>query len=75
MPDADATNNQPPRLILCSGRDFQKIRILPQALRLDEIDAVLGEVAFALSRVKLECHMGIETIPFLAHPQERIRGF
>ena len=71
----DATDDQPTWLILRPGGDLQQIRVFPQALGFDKVDAMFGQVGRALSRVKLECHMGITTIPLRSAWQGPVAGF
>ena len=52
------------RFILCSGRNLQQIRVIPQLHSIGEVDAMFGEVSLTLLRVKLETHNGIKIIPF-----------
>ena len=71
----DATDDQPPWLILGSCRDLQKVWVFPQALGLDKVDPMFLQIRRALSRVELKCHIGMENIPLLTCFQGHVRGF
>ena len=50
-------------LILCFGWDFQTIRVVPENLSLNKVDAMFFLVCSAFKWVKLEIHNGIINIP------------
>jgi len=49
-------NDHESRLVICSGRNLNPIRIVPQRLSSREINAMLPPVALALVVVELELH-------------------
>ena len=53
---ADACDNEPAWLADRARRHLDAIRVLPEILGLQEIDAVLGPVRRALPWVELELH-------------------
>jgi hypothetical protein len=66
-------DQQPPLFILAARRKHHSIRIQPQPLNVDEVDAMLELVREALGLVEFEADdfstrtdNSIETIPFLA---------
>ncbi len=50
-------------LILCFGWDFQTIRIVPENLSLNKVDAMFLLVCLTFKWIKLEIHNGIINIP------------
>jgi len=59
--------------VLGFGRDFEKVRIVPQSLSFNEVYAVFGEIPAAFSRVELKSHNGIEIIPLRERTQASAR--
>ena len=59
------TDDDKSRFVFRPCRNLQQIRVFPEQLRIGEVDAVLIEVSHAFLWVELECHNGIENIPFL----------
>jgi len=58
----DLVDDEQPRLVGCMGRDYDHVWIVPQSLRLDEIDPMFLLVRATLAGIKLELH-GIKNIP------------
>jgi hypothetical protein len=62
VPAADFPYYQIPWLISRRYRDLDVVKVVPQRLRLTEIDPVLQFVGSAFFRIELEFH-GIDIIP------------
>ena len=65
----DQSDNHVSGLIFYFRWNFQQPRVIPQQLRINEVDAVLGKIGVALSLVKFEGNHGIENIPLLVRFQ------
>jgi len=63
VPDPYTANDEKPRLVSCSRRDFDKIGISPERLGIDEIDAMFFQIYLAFSLIELE--HGIKNISLL----------
>ncbi len=63
MVHLNLTYNDRSGLILCFGWDFQTIRIVPENLSLNKVDAMFFLVCLAFKWIKLEIHNGIINIP------------
>jgi len=61
---SNLADDDEPGVILDPRRDLQQIRVFPESLRVDEVNAMLGEVSRAFPWAELESHNGIENIPF-----------
>jgi hypothetical protein len=62
-------DDQKPRLVSCSRRDFDQIGISPERLGIDEIDVMFFQICPAFSLVEFENKRGIENIPLLCFYQ------
>ena len=74
MLPVDTPNHQKPRFINRYSRDLDQVRVVPDRLRLDEVDPVLFVVRTTFSLVKLKRQYGIKTIPLLLRSQLPGRG-
>jgi hypothetical protein len=63
MLSVNEPNNQKSGLILGSGGNLQKHRVIPKVLGGNEVDAVLQAIGFAFRRIKFKEVHGIQTIP------------
>ena len=57
---AEASDHDVAGLVTHPPRDLQQIRVGPQRLHVDEVDAVFGPIALALCMIELELHVDVD---------------
>ncbi len=65
----DPPDEQESRFVIASGRNLDPPGIVPEDLRLKEVNPVLGLILLALARIELKLWHGVKCIPFLRGEQ------